>query len=253
MYHEVTPRPATAFAKYSVTPKAFAAQMRWLAWAGYTPVPMGALVASPHGSAPLPRRAVVITFDDGFRDCARFALPVLQRRGFTAMFYLVAGLVGRTSRWMASGSGQLALADWTDVRALQAAGMQCGAHSMSHPALATCSAATIRDELVDSRRILEDRLGREILHFAYPYGSVTPGVRALAAEAGYVSACTGEKRLATERDDPLLLPRVPVYGRESLVDFICRLRTAESPRHLLRRKAPPVARRLARLLTRRGG
>jgi peptidoglycan/xylan/chitin deacetylase (PgdA/CDA1 family) len=236
MYHQVTPSPTAAFAKYTVTPTSFAAQMRWLAMTGYRPITMTALAEAWRAGGAPPRRAVVITFDDGFRDCVRFALPLLERHRFPAMFYLVAGLVGRTSRWMASNDGPgLPLADWTAARALVEAGMQCGSHSVSHPALATCSASQAVEELVESRRMLEDRLGQEVLHFAYPYGSVTPGVRSLAAEAGYRSACTGEKRLATEGDDLLLLPRVPVYGRDTLLDFICRLRTAESPRQLLRR------------------
>ena len=232
MYHQIMPRPDAAFAKYTVTPRAFAAQMRWLALAGYVPVSMTTLVAHRRRGEPWPRRAVVITFDDGFRDSLNFALPVLQRHGFTAMFYLVTGLVGGTSRWMSGPPGQFPLGDWAAVRRLRDAGMHCGAHSVSHPALAGCTAAEARTELVESRRMLEDALGTEVVHFAYPYGSVTPGVRALAAEAGYVSACTGEKHLADERDDLLLLPRVPVYGRDTLLDFICRLRTAERPRQL---------------------
>jgi peptidoglycan/xylan/chitin deacetylase (PgdA/CDA1 family) len=242
MYHQVTPNPMAPFARYTVTPKVFAAQMRWLAIAGYTPLTMAALVDCWRERRAPPRRAVVITFDDGFRDCVDFALPVLQRHRFTAVFYLVAGLVGRTSRWMASGGGvELPLMDWNAVRGLHEAGMQCGAHSMTHPALAQCSAAKVRGELVESRHLLQDRLGHEIVHLAYPYGSVTSAVRALAAEAGYLSACASEKRLAAAGDDLLWLPRVPVYGGESLLDFICRLRTAESSRQVIRRKLPLAA------------
>jgi peptidoglycan/xylan/chitin deacetylase (PgdA/CDA1 family) len=156
------------------------------------------------------------------------------------MFYLEAGLVGRTSRWMGGPAARIPLADWAAVRRLLEAGMHCGAHSVSHAALADCSAAAARAELIDSRHMLEDALGTEIVHFAYPYGSVSAGVRSLAAEAGYVSACTGEKRLASELDDLLLLPRVPVYGADTLLDFICRLRTAQRPRQLVRRLLHPV-------------
>lgn len=79
---------------------------------------------------------------------------------------------------------------------------------------------------MESRHLLQDRLGHEIVHLAYPYGSVTSAVRALAAEAGYLSACASEKRLAAAGDDLLWFPRVPVYGGESLIDFMCRPRTA---------------------------
>jgi peptidoglycan/xylan/chitin deacetylase (PgdA/CDA1 family) len=246
MYHRVTPTSAASVDRYTVTPKRFAAQMRLLALARYTPITIAELVRCWRDQEAPPRRAVVITFDDGFRDCVEFAVPVLQRHRFPAVFYLVAGLMGETSRWMrAAGGAEFPLMDWSAARALQDAGMQCGAHSVTHPALAACSPAEARRELVESRQRLEDRLGREVAHFAYPYGSVSPQVRALAAEVGYLSACVTEKRLATAQDDVLRLPRVPVYGGESLMDFACRLRTARRPRELVRDKV-----RVVRLLIR---
>jgi peptidoglycan/xylan/chitin deacetylase (PgdA/CDA1 family) len=241
-YHLVSSTSVPAFARYTVTPRAFAAQMRWLAMARYTPIPMATLASCWREHRMPPRRAVVITFDDGFRDCIEFALPVLRRHRFPAVFYLVAGLVGQTSRWMAHPAGELPLFDWTAARALQTAGMQCGAHSMSHLALGECPASETRRELIESRKLLEDRLGCAVQHLAYPYGSVTRAVRDLSEEAGYLSACTTEKRLAAAADDPLLLPRVTIYGGESLLDFVCRLRTALTPRQLLRRKMPRFAR-----------
>lgn len=246
MYHQVTPSPPASFERYSVTPKRFAAQMRVLAAARYTPITVAELVGHWREQKPLPRRAVVITFDDGFRDCVEFAVPVLERYRFRAVFYLVAGLMGQTSRWLrAAGGAELPLMDWRAARRLQEAGMQCGAHSVTHPALAACSAVEARKELVDSRRRLEDGLGHEVTHFAYPFGSVSPEVRTLAAEAGYLSACGTERRLATAQDDLLRLPRVSVYGGESLLDFVCRLRTAQSSRQLLRARLRRRARECA--------
>ena len=244
MYHQVSPAPSASFSRYTVTPKRFAAQMRWLALARYTPITIAELMDCWRERKTPARGAVVITFDDGFRDCVEFAVPILERYRFRAVFYLVAGLMGQTSRWMrAAGGADLPLIDWTAARRLQDAGMQCGAHSFSHPALAECSPADARRELVESRQRLEDGLGVEVVHFAYPFGSVSPQVRALAAEAGYQSACATERRLATSRDDPLRLPRVSVYGGESLLDFVCRLRTSESPGQLVRARLRKARRR----------
>ena len=239
MYHDVTPAPTPAYARYTVTARAFAAQMRWLAMARYTAVTLDALLAGWTGGAPMPRRPVVITFDDGFQDCLDFAVPVLRRHGFPAVFYLVAGLVGQTSQWTVSSSGvAFPLMDWTSARRLIDVGMECGAHSMTHPPLARRPAPEWEHELVDARHLLEDRLGRAIRHLSYPYGSVNPEVRAAAEQAGYVSACTTEKGLVRRGDDLLMLRRVPVYGDESLLDFVCRLRTAETARQAIRRKVP---------------
>ena len=71
----------------------------------------------------MPRRPVVITFDDGFQGCADYAVPVLRTHGFTAMFYLVAGLMGATSRWLRPELGmELALMSWDTARSLAAEG-----------------------------------------------------------------------------------------------------------------------------------
>lgn len=227
MYHQVSPQPVAAFAKYTVTPQAFAAQMTWLRLAGYTPITLDALLAYRRSDHRQPRRPVVITFDDGFQGCVEYAVPILQAKGFTAAFYLVAGLMGKTSAWLAAERGvTFPLMDWATARRLLAAGFQCGAHTLSHPRLANLDAATCHDELWTARRVLADQLGLEVRHLAYPFGSFNERVRTLAAETGYHSACSVEIGFSTPEDDPLALRRIPVNGQDSLLDFICRLRTA---------------------------
>lgn len=245
MYHQVTPRPLPAFRKYAVTPRAFAAQMRWLALAGYAAIDLDVLLAHRRGRGGLPRRPVVITFDDGFQDCVEYAVPILQARGFTAIFYLVAGLMGATSRWLIAERGfELPLMDWTAAQRLEAQGFRCGAHTLSHPRLATLDADACRAELRESRALLEQRLGHEVRHLAYPFGSFDEPVRALAVETGYHSACSVRIGRSPADDDPMALQRVPVTGEDSLLDFICRLRTARTFRELLRGKAQRAAQRL---------
>jgi peptidoglycan/xylan/chitin deacetylase (PgdA/CDA1 family) len=245
MYHEVTPRPAPAFRKYALTPVAFAAQMRWLALAGYSPITLDDLLAGRGGQKKLPARPVVITFDDGFQDCAEYAAPILGVRGFTATFFLVAGLMGRGSEWLRATRGiELALMDWSSARRLEAAGFQCGAHSLSHPHLADLDPATCRTELWESRQRLEHELGHGVRHLAYPYGSYNDVVRATAAECGYQTACSVRIGLSTADDDPFALHRVPISGLESFVDFVFRLRTGLTMRETWQASGPALKRRL---------
>jgi peptidoglycan/xylan/chitin deacetylase (PgdA/CDA1 family) len=243
MYHQITPRTLPTFRKYAVTPKAFAAQMDWLSRAGYVTINLDALLSYRSDQGMLPSRPVIITFDDGFQDCIEHAVPVLHSHGFTAIFYLVAGLVGTTSRWLLPERGvELPLMDWTAARRLQAAGFQCGSHAMSHPRLSELSAAVCHDELLRSRQLLEDNLGHQVEHLAYPFGSFNETVRAIVAETGYRSACSVRIGLSTADDDPLALPRVPVSGQDSLLDFICRLRTARSCGEFMRGKVRTLLR-----------
>jgi peptidoglycan/xylan/chitin deacetylase (PgdA/CDA1 family) len=244
MYHQISPWGPSAFRKYVVSPRAFAAQIRWLALAGYQSV---ALETAVGPRTTLPRRPVIVTFDDGFRDCAEYAPPILQRWGFGAVFFLVAGHMGGTSRWLVQERGvELPLMDWPTARRLQADGFVCASHTLSHPRLAQLSVAACRRELHDSRARLEDELGREARHLAYPFGSFDDRVRAVAAEAGYRSACSVMIGLSTSTDDPLALRRVPVNGQDSLVDFAWRLRTARTAAEWLRGRLAAVRRGIGR-------
>ena len=237
MYHQVSPQPVAAFQRYTVTPQRFAAQMRWLRLAGYTTITLDALLAQRQGRIKLPRRPVLITFDDGYQECIDYAVPILQAHHFTATFFLVAGLMGKPSEWLLPELGvTFPLIDWATARELQALGFSCGAHTMTHPHLADCDGARCRIELVEARHLLEAQLGQPVMHLAYPYGSFNAGVRALVAEAGYRSACSTQRGCSPVADDRLALQRVSVYGHDSLLAFICRLYTAYSPYELLRKR-----------------
>ena len=245
VYHEVTPRPLPAFRKYSVTPGELAMQLRWLRRAGYETVSMDAVCDAWRGEGELPARAIAITFDDGLRDCLEHAVPALAAHGFTATFYIVAGLVGMTSQWLLAERGfEFPMADWATLRAAEDAGMWCESHTVSHPRLARLSPAACREELAMSRKLLEDGLGRTVRHLAYPFGSFSREVHDIAGEMGYTTACTVVEALASPRDDLLALPRVPVIGGEGMRNFESRLRTAQAAPGLLRATATAIARRI---------
>jgi len=234
MYHQVSDTPRANFVKYTVTRRAFSAQMKWLAATGYVSIDLGNLLAHRNGGTPIPPRAVVITFDDGFRECAELTAPVMEASGLTATFFLVAGLMGETSRWLVAERGiELPIMSWENARALENSGHRCESHSMTHPRLARLSPSACRDELSRSRAMLENELGRPVRHLAYPFGSESEHVREIAADCGYESGCTVAIGLSSSADDPLGLRRVPVLGTDSLLDFISRLRTAYTVRDRL--------------------
>jgi peptidoglycan/xylan/chitin deacetylase (PgdA/CDA1 family) len=227
MYHEVTPTPVERYRKYTVTPAELASQLAWLRSRGYTSIDLDTLHAGFLGERLLPVRPVVITFDDGSRDCLQHAVPALLGHGFAATFFIVAGLVGSTTRWLSAEAGfELPTADWPILRDAEREGMRCEAHSVSHPRLASVDDGRARDELVRGRALLEEGLGHAVRHLAYPFGSHSPRTRELAREAGYLTACTVDAALAAPGDDLLALPRVPILGTEGMREFAHRVRSA---------------------------
>jgi peptidoglycan/xylan/chitin deacetylase (PgdA/CDA1 family) len=221
--------------------------MRWLAAFGYRPIDMETLVRARKGQASLPRRPVVITFDNGLQACVDHALPVLRAHGFTVVFYLVAGLMGQTTRWTLPEVGlELSIMSWDTARALAAEGFQCGAQTVTHPRLAGLDPARCRAELADGRQRLEDELEGPVVHLAYPFGSYDHAVQMIAAEAGYVTACSTRAGLSSADDELMALHRATVYGHESVLDFACRLRTGSAVRNRLRKAVGSVAHRFRR-------
>ena len=228
MYHEISARPDPRYRKYTLTPQELDRQLDWLRAHEYHTVTMDDVLAAWRGVRALPRQPVAITFDDGGRDCIDHAVPALAKRGFTATFYIVAGVVGAPMRWLNQEIGfELQAADWPALWAAEQAGMHCEAHSITHPRLGTVDATTCRDELARGRAMLEDGLGHAVTHLAYPFGSFTDETRAIAHETGYATACTTQEAIASPSDELLALPRVPVLGTETFGEFTYRVRTAQ--------------------------
>lgn len=223
MYHQITPAPDRAFRKYAITPSEFDAQMTWIAANGFVPIHLDD--AFGHASPRLPAKPLVITFDDGFRDCFDYAVPILASHGFTATFFVVAGLAGKRSEWLRAERGvEYDLMGWDSIRSLVQSGFECGAHTMTHPRLAQLSRDDQDRELRDSRRAIEDQIGRPVRHVAYPFGSFDTAVGAAADRCGYVSGCTVAPGVATTTDDPLALARIPVCGTDAPLAFTVHLR-----------------------------
>jgi peptidoglycan/xylan/chitin deacetylase (PgdA/CDA1 family) len=133
-----------------------------------------------------------ITFDDGYEDNYGVVLPLLQRHGLSATFFICTGFVdgrcGIPGRYRAYAG--LRPKAWRDVRALAAAGMEIGAHTDTHPVLARLPPAQQEHEMLASKRRIEDELGRAVTSFALPYGNRgTYTAATLDLAARHFSAC----------------------------------------------------------------
>jgi peptidoglycan/xylan/chitin deacetylase (PgdA/CDA1 family) len=220
MYHVIARPPAGApFPGLYVPAPEFAAQMRALAAAGYRGVTLDRVLAAWHGRATLPRRPIVITFDNGYRTQYTAALPVLRRLGWVADENLqLSGLPpvqgGLTQR---------------EVRRLVDAGWELDTQGWSHADLVTLDRAGLRFQVATARRILRRRYRVQADWFCYPSGHYDATVVAAVRAAGFVGSTTVVPGWARPRDDLYRLPRLRVLGGttpRALLEQIAAARTA---------------------------
>lgn len=220
LYHSVARDAAPRYRDYALSPETFAAQMAYIYEHGYTPVTISFLAAALRGDAALPERPIAITFDDGLADFYDGALPMLRQYGFAATLYITAGYIEATSRWLErEGESQRPMLTWKQVAEIGAAGIECGAHSLTHPQLDTLPLASARDEIFRCKAILEQHLAAPVRTFAYPHGYHGPAVRRLVQEAGYSSACAVKHAMSSTADDPFALARVVISAGTDMRTF----------------------------------
>lgn len=208
-YHSV----GDAADDYTIPVAAFEEQLDWLASHGFHTVSLHDLAEWRARRAPLPDKAIILTFDDGKADALGIVLPALRKRGMRASFFVITSLVGR--------AGYLT---WDGVRALADAGMEIGSHTATHPRLPDLSDERVQDELRDSRLRLQAELHRPVEALAYPYNSVRARIEEAARAAGYRVAVAGVEHGSA---DLLSLRRTPVNGLTRIEQFTAELAASE--------------------------
>ncbi|QMU71940.1 polysaccharide deacetylase family protein [Streptacidiphilus sp. P02-A3a] len=184
MYHSVDEAPEDPY-QLTVTPARFARQMAWLQRRGLRGVAIAELLAA-HA---IGRAAglVGLTFDDGYADLPGQVLPVLERYGFTATAYVVAGRLGSHNTWDADAPRK-PLMSREQVRAVARRGLEIGSHGLNHRPLRGLPPEQLALETGRSRELLEDLLERPVTGFCYPYGALDRQAVAAVRDSGYSHA-----------------------------------------------------------------
>lgn len=212
-YHGFGPRKS----KLILTPEAFNAQMAYLKAQDYRVIPLTELIAFIQGHKPLPRRAVVITIDDGFKSAYTIAYPVLQKYDFPATLFVYSDFIG-SARGLS----------WQEMREMVASRLiDVQPHSKSHTNLGlrkptedgAIYAQRVAREILFSAQQIQYHLKIPIHTFAYPYGDANDLVIARLQERHYQMGVTVQRGGNPFFADPFRLRRTMIYGNQNLQDF----------------------------------
>jgi peptidoglycan/xylan/chitin deacetylase (PgdA/CDA1 family) len=195
---------------------AFAEQMRYLKREGYRVVTLAEFVDWLRLKRQLPRKSVVLTFDDGYQAFRVYAYPVLKKLGFPATLFVYTDYVG---------AGRNALS-WDELKSLAAEGFDVQAHSKTHGDLRRGAGETdaqyarrMQAELAEPPRLFERQLGRGVKFLAYPYGRVDGPLLARVREQGYAAAFTVRRESNPVFVRPLEVNRSQIYSEMTLEQF----------------------------------
>jgi peptidoglycan/xylan/chitin deacetylase (PgdA/CDA1 family) len=218
MYHIIGPPDRPENDALAVSESDFNAQMSYLACAGYTPITVQRLFDAFHGTAALPDKPIILTFDDGWVGQYTYGVPVLEEQGFVGSFAIVTGFVEGGGPYMT----------WAQIQELSNAGMEIMSHTVNHIDLGTSSDATDLDELTRSKADLEAHTGRAIRYFVYPSGEPfrsgseerQAAVVQMLSDTGYRGALLDDNGYGGEDPArPYELSRVRVSGGEDIATF----------------------------------
>jgi peptidoglycan/xylan/chitin deacetylase (PgdA/CDA1 family) len=215
MYHMISEPKTAAEVKYACPPRQFEKHVQMLLNQGFKPISINAVENYYTHQASIPDKSFLITLDDGFEDNYTNAFPIFQRYNIPAVIYLATGLLGKTNQWMNVPTfSERKMLSWRQIKEMANHGIHFGSHTVSHPKLTELDDDTVKMELGQSKQIIEDQLGVECAHFAYPYGLITEKTRELVRQAGFKTACSTRSGFNNDERDPCMLHRIEVYGND---------------------------------------
>lgn len=227
LYHSIGERCNNDYLKLRISPESFEAQMAYLYKKKYEVVPLGELINNLDSTSPLSPpynggedggTVVSITFDDGYLDNLNLAIPILKKYGFSAALFVATdylnGKGDKNDYWEKWG-----YLTPEKLKKLTSMGIEIGSHSCSHKVLISLDNTGMRNEILFSRKILEDITQKKINLFSYPHGIFNEKIKDILIKEGYVAACTSITGFNNSKSDLYELRRIEIRTDDSLEDF----------------------------------
>nr|WP_307775266.1 polysaccharide deacetylase family protein [uncultured Cetobacterium sp.] len=205
-----------------VTIKQFDDQMKYLKSKGFQTVTFKDMLNNGYKKRfDKDKKWIMLTFDDGYKDNYENAFPILKKYGFKGIIYILDGIA--YNKWDSENKDnpekEFELMTKEELLELQSSGIEFGGHTSSHPKLAELSIEKARKEIFESKAKIENILGRKLLSFAYPYGSLNEDVKKLAEDSGYPFAVATDSGGIAFSDDFFEIRRIGIFPTNNLFNF----------------------------------
>jgi len=173
------------------------------------------------------KKQIIITFDDGYKDVLKFALPILKKYNFTAICFLVSNMIGKQNSWdsLRHDFTPKNLMDTDDINEWINNGMYIGSHSHNHYDLTKLKKSELYKDLDFSKKTLEDKFGKKINNFCYPFGKVNKPVYDAVKKKFKTAVTINRSRYETNKHNLLLIPRIDMGKNISLFKIFLKMET----------------------------
>jgi len=201
----------------TVSPRSFKYHLSYLSLKGFRFITLDEYIKQTSHSS----KDVIITFDDGFADNLWFALEVLKKFKITPIIFLTVSYIGIDkifARYQNKEKDRFL--NWEEVIKMSKDGVEFGSHTLTHPFLTKITRQQAEKEIIDSKKIIEDKTGKEVKFFCYPYGNYNSEIIEIVEKSGYKAAVTNRKK--NMKITKFTLPRIGIYSHNN--KFIFRIK-----------------------------
>ncbi len=225
MYHHINPHRGDMV---TVRPEVFEGQMEYLAEAGYKSLNIDELISYINGKLALSQKAVVVTFDDGWLDNYIYAFPALKKYTINATVFVITDRTERASGkktespaivpthnesklLIEKNEDYKVVLNWELIKEMSDSGIvEIYSHTKSHARCDRLSKSELLEELSESKKTIEKRLGKPCPYLCWPYGKYNETALRIAREAGYKAIFTTNHGIVKKDSDPFAIKRVVV-------------------------------------------
>ncbi|MDD5167140.1 MAG: polysaccharide deacetylase family protein [Candidatus Omnitrophica bacterium] len=202
MYHYVHPNPDSKD-RLTVSPVTFERQMRFLKEKRYNVIPLEELATLIKDKKKIPPKTIVITTDDGHKDNYDYIFPILRKYNLPATMFVIIDEIGRPQNDRLS---------WDEIKEMQDSGIiSIGSHSLGpEPLINIKSEEEIKRQVFESKRILEEKSGKEVSAFSYPEGFFNAKIKKMVMDAGYKASVATSPGINFPDNDPFALKRLRI-------------------------------------------